>query len=271
MTTTSDVGTGDRYAFDNSTDDAADQVRYLAEILDRHTRAVLERLGAGPGWQCLDLGAGAGSVTGWLAQRVGPDGGVLALDQDPRHIGAHELVEARVADIRTADLGEAQFDLVHARLLLMHLPNREEVLGRIFRALKPGGLVVLSEWDCTHLDEMLVRGSAALAESMLAFQEALIGQIVDNGASADWAKRLAPALYDAGFTEVEAETYNRVWSGGEAGCLLHASNSRQIEPVLTARGVTQEQLVTLREGMADPATLAWQYLMVTAVGRRPAE
>lgn len=61
---------------------------------------------------------------------------------------------------------------------------------------------------------------------------------------------------------------DRALEGAVAGCLLHASNSRQMEAAVRARGTTDEQLTTLRDGMADPYTLAWCYPMVAAIGRR---
>jgi trans-aconitate methyltransferase len=258
------------YSFDNATSDAALQVRLLAEILDRHTSDVLARSGVRPGWRCLDLGAGGGSITHWLAERVGPGGGVVAMDADPRHIPAHDRIELRTADISTAELGEAEYDLIHARLLLMHLPDRLEVVRRAAAALKPGGLLVVSDWECSHTDEMLLRGSNELADAFLAFQRGLCQLMTSRGASLDWARLTPLALHEAGLVDVETELYNRVWSGGEAGCLLHACNSRQLEAPLRATGMTTGQLAVLREGLADPRTLAYQYPMFTTVGRRPA-
>lgn len=258
------------YMFDNATSDAALQVRLLAEILDRHTSDVLTRYGVQPGWRCLDLGAGAGSVTHWLARRVDPAGSVVAMDADPRHIEPNERIELRTVDISTAELGAGEYDLIHARLLLMHLPNRIDVVRRAAAALKPGGLLVISDWDCSRVEDMFLRGSAELAEAFLAFQRGLMRILVEKGASVDWARLTPPAVHDAGLVDVETEIYNRVWSGGEAGCLLHACNSRQLAAPLLADGVTAEQLATLRAGMSDPHTLAYQYPMFTTVGRRPA-
>lgn len=270
MTTTSPTDTPTRYTFDNATREAAQQVRLLAEILDTHTTDVLVREGAATGWRCLDLGAGAGTVTRWLAEQVSPTGRVIAIDADPRHIESHDLVDVRTADLRTTDLGRDTYDLVHARLLFMHLPQREDLLRRAVAALKPGGVIVVSDWDCTHLDEMLLRGPAGLDEAFLAFQTALVGVAIANGASATWACQLPLAMHDAGLTDVYAEHHNQLWAGGEAGCLLHASNSRQMETALLAQGMSTEQLTILRYGMDDPYTLAWSYPMVTAVGRRAA-
>ena len=256
------------YTFDNATPEAGRQVRLLADILDGHTTQVLAREGVEDGRYCLDLGAGAGTVSTWLAKHVGPTGRVVAVDLDPRHIPHHDLVEVRIGDVTTMYLGTDLYDVIHARLLLMHLPDRVRVLQRIVAALKPGGVLVVSEWDCTHPEDMLVRAADGVADAFVAFQKTLIGLSVERGMDAAWARVLPVAMRDAGLQDVTEEPYNRVWAGGQSGCLLHASNSRQKEPELLARGITADQLDTVRTAMQRPDTLAWSYPMVTAVGHR---
>lgn len=258
------------YTFDNAVPEAAIQLRLLCEILDPHTEAVLSGLAVGSGWSCLDLGAGLGTISRWLADRVAPAGRVVAVDRDPRHIEVEPVkgLSVRHGDVTEIDLGDQQFDLVHARLLLMHLPQREEVLRRCVAALRPGGVLVISDWDVRNLADILVSPPGPVAAAFLHMQEAMIAAGAANGVSAGWAHRIPRAMVEAGLLGVRAEVFNRLWRGGEAGCLLFASNSRQLEPVLATRGVTMGQLETIRAAMSDPATLAWSYPMVTAVGWR---
>ena len=63
-------------------EDEAERQR-LAAIeagLDPFTTECLEGIGVGPGWHCLEIGAGAGSIAAWLRHRVGRDGRVVATD-----------------------------------------------------------------------------------------------------------------------------------------------------------------------------------------------
>jgi SAM-dependent methyltransferase len=269
MESTTTSAAPSRYTFDNAVPHAREQLRLLSEILDAHSVDVLTRIGVGAGWSCLDLGAGAGTIATFLRDQVGPAGQVVAIDKDPRHI-TDERVSVQQADVRTADLGTERFDLVHVRLLLMHLPDREEIVERIARSLRTGGIVVVSDWDCRHLDELLVTGSTALADAFLRVQQAMIALGVANGVSVDWARRAPHVLATAGLTEVRAEVHNSLWHGGEPGCLLVDSNSRQLESPLRASGITDEQFDVLRRGMHDPTTMAWSYTMVTTTARRPA-
>jgi SAM-dependent methyltransferase len=267
---TATAGTPTAYTFDNATREAAIQVRLLASILDPHTVNVLERLEVRPGWQCLDIGPGAGTITTWFADSVAPTGQVTAIDIDPRHLPPDPRVDRRAADIRTVTLPAGHYDVIHARLVLMHLPERVEVLRQLATALRPGGAIVISEWDCTHPEEMLVSAPGREAtEAFTAFQVTLGALAAEHGLDTGWARRVPVAMHNTGLTIIGTEVYNRLWSGGEAGCLLHASNSRQLQAALLARGMTTGQLNALRTAMENPETLAYSYWLYTTVGRRP--
>jgi SAM-dependent methyltransferase len=262
-----------RYMFDNDTPEAAQQVKLLADILDDHTLTVLENIDVPQDGRCLDLGAGAGTVSHWMADDLVTSGHVDVLDLNPRHIAAHDRISVVTGDVTTHPFDDGQYDLIHARLLFMHLADREQVLARVAKALKPGtGVLVVSDWDTRHLDDMIVRASVEVADAFLAFQNTLIGIGEAAGMDSGWARRIPAVMADAdlaGLVGVTAQTYNRVWVGGTAGLLLHACNSRQKEKELLEAGMTLEQLDTLRTAMADPDVWAWHWPMHTAIGVRP--
>ena len=258
-----------RYSFANADPQGRQQLRLLADICDEHSTTMLASTGIRSGWQVLDVGPGAGTVTAWLAKRVRPGGHVTALDLDPRHLATADNVTVRHGDVRTVDLPSGHFDLIHARLVLLHLAERDMVLDRLVAALKPGGLLVLSEWDGTRHDWLLRAPSPAHKEAFDVFQTGLLGVLEDNGADLGWARRAPLAMRAAGLVDVDTVVHNRLWSGGEAGCLLHLSNAEQLHDALLARGVTAAQLDRLREAMHHPDTRAYCYPMYTTVGRRP--
>ena len=109
----------------------------------------LQASGVRPGWRCLEVGAGSGAMTAWLAERVGPDGRVLAIDIDTEWLEPlrSETVEVRRADITTAELPASSFDLVLARMLLLHLPDPIETCRRFLAALAPGGQLIVQDAD----------------------------------------------------------------------------------------------------------------------------
>src|SRR4051812_39774140 len=75
------------YVFDNS-DEEPTRRRFtgLPLVFDAGTTRHLLALGIGPGWQCLEVGAGGGSVAVWVAEQVGVTGSVLATDIDTRFL-----------------------------------------------------------------------------------------------------------------------------------------------------------------------------------------
>ena len=127
MTTTTtptdgvDEASSSRYTFSNADEQGPQQLRLLADILDEHSVDVLSDTGIGAGSHCLDVGPGAGTITGWLADRVYPGGHVTALDLDPRHVRGDDNVTVQVGDVRTVDLPDGFYDLIHVRLVLLHL------------------------------------------------------------------------------------------------------------------------------------------------------
>jgi SAM-dependent methyltransferase len=125
------------------------RLELLAACHDDASRRRAAALGVGPGWRCLDAGAGQGSFARWLASRVGPDGHVVAADVDVTLMAdIDELnLDVREMDLTRDDLPRDSYDLVHTRLALLHIPERETVLARLAAALRPGGLLLLEEDD----------------------------------------------------------------------------------------------------------------------------
>ncbi|WP_438319320.1 class I SAM-dependent methyltransferase [Streptomyces sp. HUAS TT3] len=125
-----------------------ERIDHAALVYDPFTCARLRSLGVGPGWRCLEAGAGTGTVARWLADEAGADE-VVALDRDTGRLAplAGPRLRVREADLtRLAaepDLGT--FDLVHSRFVLMHLPERRDVVRALVERLNPGGCLVVSD------------------------------------------------------------------------------------------------------------------------------
>ncbi len=138
-----------KYSFDNAWMQARERLRSIEAMADPGTIRHLEARGVVEGWYCLEIGGGGGSIAAWLCQRVGSKGHVVATDLDTRFLEALDYpnLEVRQHNIVSDDLLEVAFDLVHARMLLSHLPERDRALQRMVSALKPGGWLVTEELD----------------------------------------------------------------------------------------------------------------------------
>ena len=123
----------------------------LSALFDSSSQRHLADRGVGSGWHCLEVGGGGGSIAGWLSERVGPAGHVVVTDVDIRFLEKIKCpnVDVRLHDVTRDPLPERAFDLIHARMVLIHLPARDRVLSRLLRALKPGGWLVCEEFDRT--------------------------------------------------------------------------------------------------------------------------
>jgi SAM-dependent methyltransferase len=141
------------YVFDPTWDLETERLITNEAIWDPGTIERFERLGVGPGWSCLEIGAGNGGAAAWLAERTGPTGRVVVADLEIDRLGrlSDRGVEVRQHDIRTEDFPAESFDLVHARMLVQHLPDRQAAVARMIRALRPGGLLFLEDTDSLPL------------------------------------------------------------------------------------------------------------------------
>src|SRR5262245_31886121 len=114
------------YVFDQAWQDEHDRLTALESLFDPATQRHLARLGVRDGWRCLEVGAGAGGVARWLADQVAETGQVLATDLDTRflHNRGRSNLDILTHDI-VSDPLDGEFDLIHARAVLGHLPERE--------------------------------------------------------------------------------------------------------------------------------------------------
>jgi SAM-dependent methyltransferase len=143
------------YLLDNAGKEASIRFSALSAAFDPGTVRHLGNLGINSGWRCLEVGGGGGFIAAWLATRVAPTGSVLATDIDPRFLERLELanIEVRCHNIATDPLPESTFDLVHSRLVLGHVPEREQAPVRMAAALKPGGWLLAEEFDSSVFPE----------------------------------------------------------------------------------------------------------------------
>ena len=121
------------------------------DVYRRPLETALDRLGLGAGWRCVDVGAGGGDVTVALAEMVGRDGRVYAVDSDP--LARDEVARAAAAHAQVIALTQAgedlllpeEVDLAFCRFLLLHVVDPAVVVNKMAAAVRPGGWVVAQE------------------------------------------------------------------------------------------------------------------------------
>jgi ubiquinone/menaquinone biosynthesis C-methylase UbiE len=179
-----------------------DRLNSLTQLYDPGTMALIERLGLPPGARCAEIGAGTGSVAELLARHVGPGGQVLAVDTDTRFLDplADATITVARQDVTATPLPPAQFDLIHARLLLEHLPQRDTVLASLAQGLAPGGWLLIEDLDWATA-EVIDPPSPVYNRVTSACREFMRGR----GYDPEYARRLPRSLAAAGLTNVGAQ------------------------------------------------------------------
>ncbi len=248
-------------------DDAERRLHALARVFDPWTFRHLEALGLTPGWRCWEVGAGGASVPQWLGERVGATGRVLATDLDiawARRASAPN-VEVRVHDIGKDSPPGELFDLIHARLVLVHVRERERALRLMVDALVPGGWLVLEDADpalqpllcLEEVTEDQVRANRLRRE----FRTLL----AERGADLAYGRKLPRLMREAGLSDVASDAYFAIAVPGLAE--LERRTIDQIRAPLLASGRATAEDLDLHLAAIDrldPATSP----LITAWGRK---
>ncbi|MEE1810386.1 class I SAM-dependent methyltransferase [Streptomyces sp. BE133] len=258
------------YLLDNRQSEAGIRFGALAELFDPVTFRHVDRLGIGAGMRCWEVGAGGPSVPLGLAERVAPNGTVIATDIDvswARDI-AGGVIEVLSHDVAADPPPPGGFDLVHARLVLVHVTDRAEALRRMVQALRPGGWLLLEDAD-PGLQPLLCPDESG-PEQRLAnrLRSGFRTLMAARGADLAYGRTLPRALREAGLGDVQADAYFPITS--PACAVLEDATVRQIRHRLVGEGLATDEeidrhLANVATGRLDLATAP----MISAWGRRP--
>lgn len=254
------------YVPDQDWHQEGDRLAAMQQLWDPGTRAVIETLGIEPGWRCLEVGAGAGSIGAWLADTVAPGGEVLATDLSTRHLDRlHKPnLEIRKHDILHDPLPDARFDLVHARCVVEHLGRR--ALERMLPSLRAGGRLVLEAHDWAGAasyphDEPLRRAIAAKLDLL-----------TRGGFDRHYGRKLAHELQTAGLDDIGAAGRLHVHRGGSPDAAFLRLTLQSLGAALLESGdLTQPDLDHALAKLDDPSTVFLSAPMIAAWGRKPSQ
>ncbi|MGW5847698.1 class I SAM-dependent methyltransferase [Streptomyces sp. NPDC055254] len=231
---------------------------------DAVTLARLRELGAGPGWRCLDVGAGTGTVARLLLDAAGV-AEVLAVDRDTRFLREHPApgLTALEADITDPEFMPGRFRLVHARFVLMHLRDRQRMIGKLASLVAPGGVLVLS--DAVDLTTPAAP-TTAYHRAMRAMWQGLGDTLgTDVSGVPDYPRR----LQEAGLTSVGAEIHVPPLLPGSPISRFWAGTWDRAREAMTATGLVDDATVDAAiRYLHSPDCAALSPGMLTAWGVR---
>jgi 2-polyprenyl-3-methyl-5-hydroxy-6-metoxy-1,4-benzoquinol methylase len=238
-----------------------ERLELVEEEQDPATTALLLQLGLGPTWECLEVGAGAGSIARWLAARCAR---VVALDRKPTLTEVPANVEIVAADIATVELPAAAFDLVHARAVLTHVPDRDATIRRMRGWLRPGGWLVVTDPASFPVDSSpypLVRKAGQAASAVV--RERL-------GTDPHWARTFPKPLIDAGLVDVDAECTLRMMRGGTREAVMMDLMYEQLGGLMQQTGlIDADELAAVRALLNDPSYVDLPPAVIRSWGRAP--
>ena len=248
-----------------------------AEELAADSAALLDRVGLLPGQSAIDLGCGPRGILDMLAERVAPAGWVVGLDADPAHTAmaaefaaAREIsgVEIITGDARSTGLPAGSFDLVHARTLLVNLPEPAEAAAEMTRLARPGGWVASTEPDTEHA--LCYPPHPAFDRLRDIFTVAFRR----NGADPWIGRRVAELFRQAGLEHVEAEARVQMYPHGNSRRTIRLDLVQSMRPQVLEMGLaTATELDDLdaaaRAHLDNPYTVLVSGLLFLTWGRKP--
>jgi ubiquinone/menaquinone biosynthesis C-methylase UbiE len=253
------------YVLSHDLDGERQRLALMSELLDPAERRHMQELGLKPRWRCLEIGSGNGSIAQWLASQVGPDGHVVASDLDTSYISsvAAPNLEVRQLDILQSPLEAAHYDFVVTRAVLHHIPQWREALRRMIAALKPGGLLLVTEPDILPV---LVAEPQAVRE----FWQGWIRWAEASGVDYFIGSKIAPALDQFGLHQITAMGETAQFNGGSPWAVYCLQTFRELRPKLAQLGqISEANFQEMEDHFQDPHYWTSAINFVAVSGRKP--
>jgi SAM-dependent methyltransferase len=249
-----------------------------ADELAPDSAALLDRVGLRPGQSAIDLGCGPRGILDLLAGRTSPGGRVVGLDADPAHtamaagfVSDHGLGDVQIvtADARQTGLPSGSFDLVHARTLLINVPEPAVVVAEMVRLAKPGGRVAVAEPDTEHA---LCYPPHPAFERMCEIFHAAFRR---NGADFTIGRRVPELFRQAGLTDVGVESRTQMYPPGNSRRTVRLDLVRAMRPKVVQLGLADEKELdaldaAARPHLEDPRTVVMSGLLFLVWGAKAA-
>ena len=248
------------------------------QLFEPEARWMLDQIGVGRDWWTIDVGCGPLGILDLLAEYTGPGAEVVGLERSPEMLqfGRELMAERGLDSVRLME-GDAQdtglppssFDLAHARLLLVNVPEPESVVAEMVNIVRPGGWVALEEvdwisWVCDPIHPAWTR----LLEINAAIWRA-------RGMDVNIGRRLPRLLQQAGLTDIQRKTHTPAFCHPDPYQYLlltfsEINREEMIQGGYATEAEYTEMTESLRAHLADPATFVTWSLFCQAWGRKPA-
>jgi ubiquinone/menaquinone biosynthesis C-methylase UbiE len=245
----------------------ADEARWLFDQIDLAPGSKVVEIGCGPRG-CLEI----------LSECVGPSGSVTGIERSEEAVDmarrmARDLdlknVDVRCGDARSTELPRGSFDLATARLVLVNVPEPEQIVAEAVALVWPGGWVAFHEADwIAHICDPPSKAWTAIVRLLVSYTE-------KNGIDLFVGRKLPNLLRSAGLADIRVKPLIHVYQPGAVrrNILLDFAENLS-ERILAGELVEKPELdqlkKALRHDLDDPNTLVISHLFLQAWGRKPA-
>ena len=244
-----------------------ERLQALEKVSDPASQRQILATGLTEGWQCLEVGAGAGSIMRWMSEKVGRSGKVTAIDLDTRFVENTSLsnVEVIKADINQVTLTD--FDLIHARHILIHLKHYPNTITKMLSMLKPGGWLILEEPDFSAT--RFISGTQKERQAVNKVNQAICQMFTNQ--EKDYALGIhLPALLQQLLQQLEVNNDVPISSGGSDVATLMKLSALQLSEKYKATGIaTDEDIQTYCQFAENPNCWGTFLATVGVSGQKP--
>ena len=244
-----------------------ERLQALEKVSDPVSQRQILATGLTAGWKCLEVGAGAGSIMRWMSEKVGPSGKVTAIDVDTRFVEKTSLsnVEVIKADINQVTLTD--FDLIHARHILIHLKDYPDTIAKMLSMLKLGGWLVLEEPDFSAT--RFISGSQEERQAVNKVNQAICQMFTNQGK--DYALGIhLPELLQQSLQQLQVNNDVPISSGGSDVATIMKLSALQLSEKYKATGIViDEDIQTYCQFAENPNCWAIFLATVGVRGQKP--
>jgi ubiquinone/menaquinone biosynthesis C-methylase UbiE len=246
-----------------------ERLQAIEQVFDPASRRQIQTTGITSNWRCLEVGAGAGSITQWMAAVVGQGGKVVAVDLDTRFVANIKLsnVEVLEADIRYCPLESNSFDLVHARYVLIHLPDFQVALSKMIDLLKPGGWLVIEEPDFSAA--RAISGEESVCQAVNRVNQAILQMFTNRNMEHSLGVKLPSIIQRFSLQQLSVENYTPLSKGGsKVAKIMKMSTMQLAEKYIETGSTTQQDIEQYCQFAENPSTWAIYYATVGVTAKK---
>jgi SAM-dependent methyltransferase len=254
-----------------------ERLQRQSEELAADSFRFLDQIAIQPGYRVADIGCGPRGILDLLAERVGSDGKVVGVERSESSIGfARQFVAARGlrnvellhADATATGLPRGSFDVVHARLVLVNVPEPRRVVDEMVALMRPGGIVASHEVDW----------GASICEPPSSAWDRLVGAFEacsrNSGMDSRIGRKIPEMFRAAGLVDVQVMPLMHAHPLGHSLrynlCdLIETVRDRIVSQGLLTEREYAEELERLKQHLGEASTLVIPNLFFQVWGRKP--